>query len=87
VHARGTTNRTTKSRTATTTDAEARHDPDEPETYPQGLYVHGDDRAVVPCPYCRAEIDEESEQCPKCGMFHHEGRHAAWREVVGGGSC
>ena len=50
-------------------DAEHDYDPDDPETYPAGLYVHGDERAVVPCPHCRAEIDEESEQCPKCGMY------------------
>ena len=24
---------------------------------------------TVRCPHCRAEIDEESEQCPKCGMY------------------
>lgn len=49
-------------------DAEFDYDPDDPETYPEGLYVD-DERAVVPCPHCRAEIDEESEQCPKCGMY------------------
>jgi len=50
-------------------DAETDYDPDDPDTYPAGLYVHGDERAVVPCPHCKASIDEESEQCPKCGMF------------------
>lgn len=50
-------------------DAETDYDPDDPETYPAGLYVHGGERAVIPCPHCKAEIDEESEQCPKCGMF------------------
>ena len=49
-------------------DAERDYDPDDPETYPAGLYAD-DDRALVPCPHCRAEIDEESEQCPKCGMY------------------
>jgi hypothetical protein len=49
-------------------DAETDYDPDDPETYPAGLYVD-DERALVPCPYCRAEIDEDAEQCPKCGMF------------------
>jgi len=49
-------------------DAETDYDPDDPETYPAGLYAD-DERAVVPCPHCRAEIDEEAEQCPKCGMF------------------
>jgi hypothetical protein len=49
-------------------DAERDYDPDDPETYPEGLYAD-DSREVVACPHCRAEIDEESEQCPKCGMF------------------
>jgi hypothetical protein len=66
-------------------DAETDYDPDDPETYPAGLYAD-DGRAVVPCPHCRAEIDEESEQCPKCGMYPsredegtpREGKSAAW---------
>ena len=49
-------------------DAETDYDPDDPETYPAGLYAD-DSRALVPCPHCRAEIDEEAEQCPKCGMY------------------
>jgi hypothetical protein len=49
-------------------DAETDYDPDDPETYPSGVYAD-DDRALISCPYCRAEIDEESEQCPKCRMF------------------
>jgi hypothetical protein len=50
-------------------DAETDYDPDDPDTYPEGVYVHSDERSVVPCPYCRAEMDEESEQCPTCGTF------------------
>jgi uncharacterized paraquat-inducible protein A len=53
-------------------DAERDYDPDDPDTYPEGVYVHGDERAVVPCPHCKAEIDEESEQCPKCGAYLSE---------------
>jgi hypothetical protein len=49
-------------------DAERDYDPNDPETYPAGLYVDNE-RALIPCPHCRAEIDEESEQCPKCGMY------------------
>jgi hypothetical protein len=49
-------------------DAERDYDPDDPETYPEGLYAD-DSRELIACPHCRAEIDEESEQCPKCGMF------------------
>ncbi|MBN9118896.1 MAG: zinc-ribbon domain-containing protein [Planctomycetes bacterium] len=63
--------------------AETDYDPDDPETYPAGLYVD-DERAVVSCPHCRAEIDEEAEQCPRCGAFISEedapggGRSATW---------
>lgn len=28
-----------------------------------------DDIPTVPCPYCRRDILEDSEQCPKCGMY------------------
>lgn len=64
-------------------DAETDYDPDDPETYPAGLYVD-DEPALVPCPHCRAEIDEESQQCPKCGMYISqedapgEGRSPLW---------
>lgn len=64
-------------------DAETDYDPDNPETYPAGLYVDND-RALIPCPHCRAEIDEESEQCPKCRMYltkedtPREGKSVAW---------
>lgn len=44
------------------------YDPDDPETYPAGLY-DDDGPATVPCPHCRADILEDSEQCPKCGEF------------------
>jgi predicted nucleic acid-binding Zn ribbon protein len=43
-----------------------------------------DDREVVPCRHCRAEIDEDAEQCPKCGMYvtdedaPRERKSAAW---------
>jgi predicted nucleic acid-binding Zn ribbon protein len=44
------------------------YDPDEPETYPQGLY-DDDGPATVPCPHCGKEILEDSERCPSCGMY------------------
>ncbi len=44
------------------------YDPDDPETYPSGLY-DDDGPATVPCPYCRADILEDAEQCPKCGEY------------------
>jgi predicted nucleic acid-binding Zn ribbon protein len=43
-----------------------------------------DERDVVPCPYCRAEIDAEAQQCPKCGAYiseedaPREGKSATW---------
>jgi len=52
----------------------ARTRPDEPEDFdPEGPdpaeWDADDERALIACPYCRAEIDEESVKCPKCGMF------------------
>jgi predicted nucleic acid-binding Zn ribbon protein len=44
------------------------YDPEEPETYPQGLYAD-DGPATVPCPHCRTEILEDNERCPNCGMY------------------
>ena len=35
---------------------------------PEGVY-HDDEWPTVPCPYCRAEIAEESEQCPRCHNY------------------
>jgi uncharacterized paraquat-inducible protein A len=64
-------------------DADTDYDPDDPETYPAGVYAD-DERGVVPCPYCRAEIDEEAERCPKCGTYVSaedappERKSAAW---------
>jgi predicted nucleic acid-binding Zn ribbon protein len=49
-------------------DVDRDYDPDDPETYPEGVYVDNEP-AVIPCPHCRAEIDEESQQCPRCGMY------------------
>ncbi len=49
-------------------DVDRDYDPDDPETYPEGVYADNE-RAVIPCPHCRTEIDEESEQCPRCGMY------------------
>lgn len=49
-------------------DAYRDYDPDEPETYPSGLY-DDDGPPVVPCPYCRAEIAEDCEQCPRCRNY------------------
>ena len=28
-----------------------------------------EDEATIPCPYCKREIHEESEQCPYCSQY------------------
>lgn len=35
---------------------------------------HGDDHddGLVPCPYCRAEMLEDSPRCPSCGNYISE---------------
>ena len=49
-------------------DAYHDYDPDDPETYPEGLYADND-RDSVACRNCKAEIDEDAEQCPHCGHY------------------
>ena len=49
-------------------DAERDYDPDDTDTYPEGLH-EDPELPTVPCPYCRAEILEDSEQCPRCGKY------------------
>ncbi|QEL13839.1 hypothetical protein [Limnoglobus roseus] len=41
---------------------------DEDDDLPDGVY-HDDEWQTVPCRYCRAEIAEGTEQCPKCGNY------------------
>ncbi len=41
---------------------------DSDDELPDGVY-HDDEWQTVPCKYCRAEIAEESEQCPRCGSY------------------
>jgi hypothetical protein len=41
---------------------------DEDDDLPDGVY-HDDEWQTVTCRYCRAEIAEGAEQCPKCGNF------------------
>lgn len=31
-----------------------------------------DDEELVPCPYCKAPIYEDSERCPRCGNYLSE---------------
>jgi hypothetical protein len=60
-------------------DAYRDYDPDDPDTYPEGVYVEGEEEdAWVPCPYCREDIAEEAVQCPHCGNYlSREDRPAA----------
>jgi hypothetical protein len=49
-------------------DAARDYDPDDSETYPEGLYVDNTPD-TMPCPHCRAEIIEDAERCPRCGNY------------------
>jgi hypothetical protein len=69
-------------------DDEDHYDPDEPETYPQGLY-DDDGPPTVPCPHCAADILEDSERCPECGRYLSKedapagaGKSAAWWVLI-----
>lgn len=44
------------------------YDPDEPETYPHGVY-DDDGPATIPCPHCGKEVLEDSERCPYCETY------------------
>ncbi len=32
-------------------------------------YDDDSDELTVPCPWCKAQIHEDAEQCPSCGMY------------------
>jgi hypothetical protein len=49
-------------------DAYHDYDPDESETYPRGVY-DDDGPATVSCPYCKREILEDAEWCPRCESY------------------
>lgn len=44
------------------------YDPDDPETYPAGLYADPEP-ATIACPHCGAEVLEDSERCPRCEAY------------------
>jgi hypothetical protein len=50
-------------------DAERDYDPDDPDTYPEGVYVDDDGSPSIPCPHCREEIAEDAVMCPHCGNY------------------
>ncbi|MBX9627062.1 MAG: hypothetical protein K2X82_24890 [Gemmataceae bacterium] len=47
-------------------DAYRDYDPDDTDTYPEGVY-DDDGPPEVPCPYCREMVAEDSPRCPNCG--------------------
>lgn len=49
-------------------DAERDYDPDDLETYPEGLY-DDDGPPVVPCRSCGKEMFEDTDECPHCGTY------------------
>jgi predicted nucleic acid-binding Zn ribbon protein len=49
-------------------DAYRDYDPEDEETYPEGLY-NDDGPATIPCPYCKRPISEEAQMCPHCENF------------------
>jgi predicted nucleic acid-binding Zn ribbon protein len=49
-------------------DSAEDYDPDNPETYPAGVYADPEP-ATVACPQCGAEVLEDSEQCPRCLQY------------------
>jgi hypothetical protein len=44
------------------------YDPDDPETYPDGMYAD-ENLPTVPCPYCHEEVVEDVAACPYCGNY------------------
>jgi predicted nucleic acid-binding Zn ribbon protein len=46
-----------------------------------------DEEPTIPCPYCRREIHEESQQCPHCGQYISEedasARRKPWWIIIG----
>jgi predicted nucleic acid-binding Zn ribbon protein len=49
-------------------DAYRDYDPEDSETYPEGIY-NDDGPPLVNCPYCNEEIAEDSQRCPECGNY------------------
>ena len=46
-----------------------------------------DDDDLVPCPYCKAPIYEDSQRCPECGNYISEEDAPPWVKplwIVGG---
>ena len=41
---------------------------DDEDELPEGVYSD-DEIPTVPCPYCRAEISEEAQWCPRCENY------------------
>ena len=59
-------------------DAYRDYDPEDSETYPEGIY-NDDGPPLVNCPYCNEEIAEDSQRCPECGKGH---MFRSWLKLV-----
>lgn len=41
---------------------------DDDEGMPDGVY-HDEEEPTVPCPYCRADVLEDAQYCPRCENY------------------
>jgi len=68
-------------------DADRDYDPDDRETWPDGLY-DDDGPPAVPCRACGEEMYEGAEQCPGCGAYQSDedagqpSRRGTWMTVL-----
>lgn len=63
------------------------HDEDESDWEDEGEEEYGDDydsdeEPTVPCPFCKAEILEDSPRCPSCERFISDDDHATSTKPV-----
>lgn len=52
-------------------DSDSEYDPDDPETYPAGVYADSE-LPLAACRSCGEDILEDSVQCPACGAYQSE---------------
>ena len=53
---------------ASEADPVAHRDDEDDDDLPDGVY-HDDELATVPCPYCRADVLEDADYCPRCRNY------------------
>lgn len=44
-------------------------DDDDSEVYEESVEANSQDLQTLPCPYCKADVYEGADVCPKCGSF------------------